>query len=178
MQFQWVDIIFIIIIGLSAITGLLRGFIKEFVALGVWVLAAWAGYHYANSLSPWLQPYIQDQTVRTIAGFVIVVLGVLIAGGITNAIIGIFLKSSGLGAMDKVLGGLFGFCRGVFMLSLIFAVLSMTSLPYQPYVQSSRVYNQMLPVINWVSGYLPGLINKVKQTTGASASIIDIMPGA
>ncbi|KTD03490.1 colicin V [Fluoribacter gormanii] len=178
MQFQWVDIILIIVIGLSTITGLLRGFIKEFIALGVWILAVWAGYNYSSSLNPWLQPYIQDQSVLSIIGFIGVVLGVLIAGGIANAILGLFLRGSGLGAMDKVLGGGFGFARGVFILSLIFAVLSMTSIPYQQYVQSSRVYNQLLPVISWVSGYLPGLINKAKQTVSVNESfkLIDIIP--
>ncbi|HHQ9289427.1 TPA: CvpA family protein [Legionella anisa] len=178
MQFQWVDLIFIVIIGLSSITGLLRGFIKEFIALGVWILAVWAGYTYSGALNPYLQPYIQDQSLRTIAGFVIVVLGVLIVGGIGNAILGLFLRGSGLGAMDKVLGGIFGFFRGVFILSLIFAVLSMTSLPYQQYVQSSRIYNQMLPVINWISSSLPGVINKAKQTVSANESFnfIDISP--
>ncbi|KTD41548.1 CvpA family protein [Legionella parisiensis] len=178
MQFQWVDLIFIIIIGLSSITGLLRGFIKEAIALGVWILAVWAGYHYSGSLNPYLQPYIQDQSIRTIIGFVIVVLGVLIAGGIANAILGLFLRGSGLGAMDKVLGGIFGFSRGVFILSLIFSILSMTSLPYQQYVQGSRVYNQLLPVISWISGSLPGLINKAKQTVSANESFnfIDITP--
>ncbi|MCE0723496.1 MULTISPECIES: CvpA family protein [Legionella] len=178
MQFQWVDLIFIVIIGLSSITGLLRGFIKEFIALGVWILAVWVGYNYSGALNPYLQPYIQDQSIRTILGFIIVVLGVLIAGGIANAILGLFLRGSGLGAMDKVLGGIFGFARGVFILSLIFAILSMTSLPYQQYVQSSRIYNQLVPVINWISGSLPGLINKAKQTVSANESFnfIDISP--
>ncbi|KTD67417.1 MULTISPECIES: CvpA family protein [Legionella] len=178
MQYQWIDIILVIVIGLSTITGLLRGFIKEFIALGVWILAVWAGYHYSGALSPYLQPYIQDPTARSIAGFVIVVLGVLITGGIANAILGLFLRGSGLGAMDKVLGGFFGFARGVFIISLVFSVLSMTSLPYTQYVQGSRVYNQLLPVINWVSGYLPGIINKAKQTVSVNESfkLIDIVP--
>ena len=178
MQYQWVDIILIIIIGLSAITGLLRGFIKEFIALGVWIVAVWAGYNYSGVVNPYLQPYIQDQTIRTIIGFVVVVLGVLIAGGIANFVIGLFLRGSGLGAMDKVLGGIFGFARGVFILSLIFAILSMTSLPYQQYVGGSRVYNQLLPVIRWVSGYLPGLINQVKNVAenNTSFKLIDITP--
>lgn len=178
MQFQWVDIIFIIIIGLSSITGLLRGFVKEAIALGVWIVAVWAGYNYSGVVSPYIQPYIQNPSILSILSFVVVVLGVLIVGGIANLIIGLFLRGSGLGVMDSILGGLFGFCRGVFILSLIFAILSMTSLPYQQYVRSSLVYNQMLPVINWISGYLPGLINQAKQLTenNKSFNLIDITP--
>lgn len=178
MQFQWVDIIFIIIIGLSSITGLLRGFVKEFIAIGVWILAVWAGYNYSGSVTPYIQPYIQNPSILSIVSFMVVVLGVLIAGGIANFVIGLFLKGSGLGAMDKVLGGIFGFGRGVFILSLIFAILSMTSLPYQQYVQGSRVYNQLTPVINWISGYLPGLLNQAKQmaANNKSFNLIDITP--
>lgn len=112
MQAQWIDIILFIVIGLSTITGLLRGFIKEFIALGIWILAIWAGYNYSNALNPYLQPYIQDQSLRTLAGFVVIVLGVLITGGIANAILGLFLRGSGLGAMDKVLGGFLGLPAG------------------------------------------------------------------
>lgn len=90
MQFQWVDIIFIIIIGLSSITGLLRGFVKEFIAIGVWILAVWAGYNYSGSVTPYIQPYIQNPSILSIVSFMVVVLGVLIAGGIANFVIGLF----------------------------------------------------------------------------------------
>jgi membrane protein required for colicin V production len=59
MQLQWVDIAIISVIGLSVLTGLFRGFVKELVALCVWVLAIWLGINYSQSLDPWLQSYIQ-----------------------------------------------------------------------------------------------------------------------
>jgi membrane protein required for colicin V production len=174
MQFQWVDLIFIVIIGLSSITGLFRGFIKEFIALGIWILGIWAGYNYSQSLNPWLQPYIQDQSIRTIIAFVVILLGVLIGGGIFNALLGLFLRGSGLGAMDKVLGACFGFARGVFILSLVLSILSMTSLPYQSYLSGSSVYPQLLPVVNWVSGYIPKLVNQMKTAKNSPFNLIDI----
>jgi membrane protein required for colicin V production len=178
MQFQWVDLVFLGIIGFSSMMGLFRGFIKEALALGIWFGAVWAGYNYSGSATPYIQPYIHNPTAVSVLGFGAVVVGVLIVGGIANFVLGLFLKGSGLGPVDKILGGIFGFSKGVFMISLIFAILSMTSLPYQQYVGTSSIYNQMLPVINWLHGYLPGLINQAKQLADNNTSfkLIDITP--
>lgn len=176
MQFQWVDLIIVAVIGLSALTGLFRGFIKELIALVVWVVAIWVGYNYTHSLDPWLQPYIMDKSVRSIIAFLIILVGVLIAGGIVNAILSRIITGTGLGGMDKILGMVFGFARGAFIVALIIAILAMTSLPYQQYMQGSRLYPQLIPVVNWISGYLPQLINKVKSVD--RSALIDIIPGA
>ena len=173
MQLQWVDWIIIAIVGLSALTGLFRGFIKELIALGVWVVGVWAGYKYSQSLNPWLQPYIQDQSIRTIIAFAVILLGVLISGGIINLLLGLILRSTGLGSMDTILGVVFGFIRGVFIVALIIAVMNMTSLPYQQYVRSSTFYPELAPLVDWISGYLPQLINKVKSAD-KTAGFIDI----
>lgn len=173
MQIDWVDLIVIIIVGLSAITGLFRGFIKEFIALGIWVLAIWAGYKYSQNLTPWLQHYIQDKSIQTLVAFIIILFGVLISGGIINALLGFILKSTGLGSMDKILGAAFGFARGLFIVALIMAVINATSLPYKQYVSNSKFYPALAPLVQWISGYFPQLINKVKSVD-KSEGLIDI----
>ncbi|MGL5741706.1 MAG: CvpA family protein [Legionella sp.] len=172
MQFQWVDLIILAVIALSSLTGLFRGFIKELIALGIWVVAIWAAYKYSYALDPWLQGYISDKSASTIVAFVIILIGVLISGGILNALLGLILSGTGLGGMDKLLGAIFGFSRGVFIVSLIIAIMSMTSLPYQKYLQGSRLYPQLLPVVTWIYGYLPKLINQVKSAD--ISGLIDI----
>lgn len=177
MQFQWIDLILIGIIGLSALTGLFRGVVKEVIALGIWVVAIWVGYNYSQVLNPWVQPFIQDQTARTVVSFIVLVVGVLLAGAIANAIIGLLLSRSGLSSMDKILGMIFGFARGVFIISLVLAILQMTSLPYQQYVQGSKVCAQLTPVVNWISGYLPTFINNVKSVgNNVGGNIINAIP--
>lgn len=179
MQLHWIDLIIIGIIGLSAITGLFRGVVKEVIALGIWVVAIWMGYNHAQSLTPWIQPYIQNTTAQTAVAFFVILLGVLIAGGILNFLLGLLLKRSGLSSMDKILGMCFGFARGVFIISLILAVLRMTSLPYQQYTQSSTLCAQLQPIVNWISGYIPTFINHIKavdSVSGNFGTIIDTIP--
>ncbi|WBV67228.1 CvpA family protein [Legionella pneumophila] len=100
MQLQWVDIAIVAIIALSVLTGLFRGFVKELVALCVWVLAIWLGFNYSQSLDPWLSSYIEEQSVRTAIGFIIILFATLFVGGVVNAILSFILKRAGLSGTD------------------------------------------------------------------------------
>lgn len=160
---QWVDIAIVTVIGLSVLTGLFRGFIKELVALCAWALAIWLGYHYSQSLDPWLQSYIQDQSVRNVAGFIIILFATLFAGGVVNAILSFILKRAGLSGTDRTLGMAFGFVRGVFIVALLMVAVKMTSLPYQEYKQNSKLYAKFDPFVAWLSSKMPEFIGKVKS---------------
>lgn len=172
MLLQWVDIAIITVIGLSVLTGLFRGFVKELVALCVWVLAIWLGYHYSESLDPWLQSYIQEKSARTAVAFIIILFATLLAGGIVNAMLSFILKRAGLSGTDRTLGMGFGFIRGVFIVALIMVAVKMTSLPYQTYAQDSKLYARFDPIVLWLYGHVPEFIKQVKSVD-KSESIID-----
>lgn len=175
MQLQWVDIGIIAIIGLSVLTGLFRGFVKELVALCVWALAIWLGFNYSQSLDPWLQSYIQEQSARTAIAFIIILFGTLLVGGIINATLSFILKRAGLSGTDRTLGMGFGFLRGVFIVALIMVAVKMTSLPYQEYSRESKLYAQFDPVVSLLYSHLPEFIKQVKAVDH-SENIIDTAP--
>lgn len=159
---QWVDISILVIIGLSVITGLVRGFIKELIAICIWVLAIWLAVHYNTIFDKWLSAYIQDTRLKNIIGFIIVLLGTLFIGGILNNLFGLALKNSGLSSMDRLLGVGFGFARGVLIVAFIMAVVQFTSLPYEDYTKQSKLYTKFDPLVKILSSYVPDLIKKVK----------------
>ncbi|WED44158.1 CvpA family protein [Legionella cardiaca] len=162
MQWHWVDLLIIAVIALSVITGLIRGFVKELIALAVWILAIWLAFSYSQTLDPWLQKYIQDKTARTVTAFILILVAILIAGGIVNALLSFILKRSGLSGTDRILGMGFGFVRGVFIIALIMVVVKMTSLPYEEYAQKSTLYSKFDPVVNWLYAQMPEFITQVK----------------
>ena len=162
LAFHWVDYVIIAVIGLSVITGLFRGFVKELIALSVWVLAIWLALNYSQIVSIWFTSYIADQTVRTVAGFVVILVVVVIAGGLVNALLSFILHRSGLSGTDRLLGLGFGFVRGVFIVTLLMLVVKMTSMPYQEYERQSLLYSQFNPLVNWLYGYTPDFIKHMK----------------
>ncbi len=175
MSLNWVDLFIILIIGFSVVTGLFRGFVKELIAIGVWILAIWLAINYSSSVTPYIRPYISDQRVCTVISYVVVLLGTLILGGIANAILGMILKSTGLTSVDRILGMGFGFVRGVFIVSLIMLVLKLTSLPVQTYTQQSQLWSKFDPIVNYLSSFTPGIINKVKSLN-TFGNMIDFRP--
>lgn len=174
---QWVDLAIIVVIGLSVLTGLFRGFVKELVALCVWVLAIWLAFTYCQSLDPWLIKYIKEQSARTAVGFVIILFATLLVGGVINALLSFILKRAGLSGTDKTLGMLFGFIRGVFIVALIMVAVKMTSLPHQQYSNESLLYARFDPVVDLIYQHMPEFIKKMKAVD-KSDQIIDTIPSA
>lgn len=164
---QWVDWGILSIIGLSILTGLFRGFIKELIALCVWALAVWLSYHYADNIFPLLEPYVKDETVRKGLSYLIIVFSVLLVGGIANALLGFMIKQSGLSGTDRSLGMLFGLVRGVFIVAIAMIAVQMTSLPYKTYAKESKLYAHFEPMVNWLDGYMPEFIKQVKAVDTA-----------
>lgn len=162
MPVYWVDLAIILIIGLSVITGLIRGFVKELIALCIWVLAIWLAYHYSDLLDPWLQTYIQDNTARKAACFIIILMSTILLGAIINAFFGFILKRSGLSGTDRILGVGFGFVRGIFIVSLIILVIQLTSIPHEEYSRQSKLYAKFDPLVQWIHGLLPEMIKQVQ----------------
>lgn len=177
MQLQWVDIAIVAIIALSVLTGLFRGFVKELVALCVWILAIWLGFNYSQSLDPWLSSYIEEQSVRTAIGFIIILFATLFVGGVVNAILSFILKRAGLSGTDRTLGMGFGFLRGVFIVALIMVAVKLTSLPYQEYSQKSKLYARFDPVVALLYSHLPEFIKQVKAVD-KTENIIDTVPAS
>jgi len=161
-QWHWVDLSIIAIIALSVFTGLVRGFVKELIALCVWALAIWLAYTYSPLLDPWLQRYIEDKTARTVAEFVIILVATLLAGGLFNALLSTIMKRSGLSGTDRILGMGFGFVRGVFIVGLILTVVKMTSLPHDEYSKDSILYTRFDPLVQWLDSKMPDIIKQAK----------------
>lgn len=180
MSLHWIDYLIVAVIALSVITGLFRGFIKELIALCVWILAIWLAFSYSPTLDPWLAPHIHDKTARTVVAFVAILLATIIIGGLFNALLSFILRRSGLSGTDRLLGMGFGFVRGVFIVALLMLVVKMTTLPHENYTQQSKLYTKFEPLVNWLNGFMPGIISQVKeldQNDIVTLDTNDIKPG-
>lgn len=162
MSWNWIDLAIVVAISLSIITGLVRGFVKELIALCVWLLAIWLAFNYAQQADPWLQHYIHDKTARKVTAFILILVATLIAGGIVNAVLSFILRRTGLSGTDRLLGMGFGFVRGVFIVALMMALIKMTAIPYSQYTQSSILCAKFDPVVEWLRGFMPDLVNQVR----------------
>jgi membrane protein required for colicin V production len=130
MPFTVLDAIVIVVVLISAILAMVRGFVREVLSVASWVAAAAAAYFFYEPLIPMVKPYVESTTVATIiAASVIFFIALIVASYITMRISD-FVIDSRVGAFDRVLGFVFGAVRGVLL--LVIALLFFNWLVPQP----------------------------------------------
>ncbi|WGZ95514.1 MAG: CvpA family protein [Candidatus Thiothrix putei] len=118
------DISIIVLIVLSAIIGLIRGFVREAFSLITWVAAAAFAFFYYEKLAVHVPFEGQGKLGQVVVAFVIIFLSVLIVGSIINHLLSAAVSSVGLGGIDYLLGGAFGIVRGGLIVTLLVLLFS------------------------------------------------------
>jgi len=116
------DYFVLLAIVVSAAVGAMRGFLREAVALGAWVVALFIAWHFSDLIAPHLGGLMSGSTVRPWAARVIIVVLVLLIGAAVGAMLAHFVRLSIFSGMDRLLGFAFGIVRG-FVLLGVFVIL-------------------------------------------------------
>ncbi len=117
------DIIVLLIVGVAAVGGFLRGFVQEILALAAWGLAILAIHYLHTALTAALFRFIGTPSGAAVLAFALLLLipyaGMkLIAGRLGQA-----TRTSMLGPFDRVLGFGFGAVKGVVVVVMAFSLL-------------------------------------------------------
>ena len=116
------DYLVILAIVLSSVIGVMRGFLREAVALGAWLVALFLAWHFSDLIAPHLGGLMSDSEVRPWAARIIIAALVLLLGAGIGATLSHFVRLSIFSGMDRLLGFAFGLLRG-FVLLGVFVIL-------------------------------------------------------
>ncbi|RIX46952.1 MAG: CvpA family protein [Rhodocyclales bacterium GT-UBC] len=125
------DYVVIGIVGLSLLFGLWRGVVGEVIALMAWALAIFAAIEFGTQVGVAVFAGIADPAVRTLAGCVLIFVGVLVAMSLVRMAVRSMVKALGLSVSDRLLGMVFGLVRGVLVTMVLVGLGGMTSAPKQ-----------------------------------------------
>ena len=128
----WVDWAILAIVGVSAGLSLFRGFVREAIALAGWFAGLWVGFNYMHFTAGWFVSWIESPSLRLLAGFVVLLAGVLVVTGIVSRIFRYLIDVTGLGGTDRVIGMLFGAVRGALIVGGAVLLAGFTPLPEDP----------------------------------------------
>ena len=129
---SWIDLVVLAILLLSALFGLMRGFVREALGLCAWIAAAVLATRLYGQLLPTARRLIGDDAVADPVAFAVVFAVLLIAFLLIAAALGTLVRGTLLSGIDRLAGFAFGLLRG-------FAVLVIAYLVAVP----------LLPVADW-----------------------------
>ena len=121
-EFAIADLVMVAVILVSALFGLLRGFVKEVVALVIWCAAFVLSMAFGPPLGQLVVENL-DERLQAALGIGAVFVAVLVIGAIVQRILQGLVKGSGLSGTDRTLGLVFGGVRGVTVVVLGLIVL-------------------------------------------------------
>jgi len=150
MNLITIDYVLIGLVLLSALIGLLRGFVKEFLSLANWVLAIWVAARFGGAAAALLADWIADPVIRLWAARLLLLVGVLVVGGIIGALLGHLVSNSILTGTNRTLGMLFGLARGVLVAALAVLVLQMAGFAEEAWWSESQLVPWFEPVGQWL----------------------------
>ena len=102
------DYVAIGIVGVSLIFGLWRGVVGEIIALVAWVLAIFAAVEFGAVVGRTAFAGLADPALRTLAGCVVIFVGVLVVMALFRMAVRSMVKALGLSVSDRILGMVFG----------------------------------------------------------------------
>jgi membrane protein required for colicin V production len=117
------DIIVLLIVGVAAVGGFMRGFVQEVLSLASWLLAVLAIRYLHTDLTALLFEYIGTPSGAAVLSFVLLLLIPYVAMKLIAARAGRASRNSMLGPFDRVLGFGFGTLKGVIIAVMAFSVL-------------------------------------------------------
>lgn len=169
-----VDVVIIFVICLSTLFSLLRGFVKEAISLGSWLMAIWIATSFSTRLAAILPAGIESEAVRQAVGFGVLFVLTIMIGSLVNYLIAGFVKKTGLSGADRVFGLLFGFLRGALIVLAFVVVGGLTPLPQQDWWQSSLLLERFERVVVEMQDFLP----QNMKISFDSAAIAETLPQA
>lgn len=152
---NWLDVLIVVLIVLSAGISLMRGFVKEAFSLAAWLVAFWVAMTFAPRLDTMMVDRIDSPSVRFIASFSVLFLLTLIAGALVNYLASTLVKKTGLSGTDRMLGIVFGMARGIAIVAVIVLGAGLTSLPQEDSWRTSMLIPQFQEWAIWLRSYLP-----------------------
>jgi membrane protein required for colicin V production len=126
MPVSYLDLFVIGVVFLSALLAALRGFTREILAIGSWVVAAVVAYIFYPQAVPLVQQYLpvaNKTVILAVAAGSIFFLTLIVAYFVTAKLSDVILDSS-IGPLDRTLGFLFGAARGLLIAVICFMLVS------------------------------------------------------
>ena len=164
---NWLDIVIIVFLAITVITGLSKGLIKTIIPLvGVILGVVLAGRFY-GSVADWLSTWLHSPSQANIAGFAIIFIVVVIVALIVASLLSKFLSLLLLGWVDKLGGAVLGLVIAGLVCGAMLTIITKYNFPgMEGAIQNSSLASFFVDHFNMVLPFLPSEFDSVHQFFG------------
>ena len=136
------DVIILIIVGISALIAYSRGLIKEVLSIVGWILGCIAVIYLLPILNPITMEYVKNGTFAGVLTAVAILILFLVCWVLFTAKIVGKVRTSKLGGLDRMLGLFFGIARACLLIILCYILIGWVVPPEKqsPILQESKYY--------------------------------------
>jgi len=149
------DWVLLAVVAVSAVLGLVRGFIGVLASLAAWVLAGWAAFRFGARLAVMMAGGAEPGPSELFGGYAISFLVVLVVVGLVGWGVRKLVHGVGLSGVDRFLGLGLGLARGVFVACVVVLLMGFTALPQDAEWRRSRTLAVFLPGALLLRTWLP-----------------------
>jgi membrane protein required for colicin V production len=149
-----------IIIGISIIVSMMRGAVREVLAIAGWLVAIYVAKTYATQLIPLLPADIPSEALKILAAYVIVFFGVLLVASLLIIALSSLIKKIGLNWLNRGLGAVFGFARGLLIVCVLVFLAGLTSLPKDARWTNAMFSSPLEALVKNILPYVPQVVAK------------------
>jgi membrane protein required for colicin V production len=165
-----VDYIILAILVISSIMGLVRGLLREAIAVITWFLAIVLSWSFASSLEPLMGGILVDSPMRIWAARTVIFVGVLLLGGAVSVVLGHYIRVSMFAGMDKFLGFVFGIIRGVVIVGAFTIAVQALRMDEDPRWKNSRLMPYAIGVADALRGIVGEQLERIDPDKKPSVS--------
>lgn len=119
MNFNVLDIVLIVIVSLSILFGIIKGFIRELLSLAFFILAVVLAFLFYHEVGDMFMSSVKSRDISNFAGFITIFVVVLIIGTVITYFAKKVFTIGPLKGVDKIMGGVFGLLRGILISAII-----------------------------------------------------------
>ncbi len=180
---MYLDIFLIVVMLVSGLLAMVRGFMREVLSIAAWAAAAATTLYFYSRLLPFAKQYFNNDYVAAGATIGGLFLGTLIVVSVLTVRVSDMILDSRIGALDRTLGFLFGLARGLIIVVVAFVffdwLVPQKSQPEAVRNAKSRVVLQGTG--NWLMSLLPDdpestILKRLKRPKGDEPDSPDASP--
>ena len=168
LHFNAADWAIIVILGLSILLSLWRGFIREAASLAGWIVAFVIANMFVSEMASLLSQWIANTTGRYVAAYALLFAGTLVVVGVLGKIGTQLVRATGLTLLDRLLGTAFGFARGIIIVLVLVYLLRQLA-PPQNLVWLDQA--QLMPHVDMLGQWAQQLFSSYQSGQSLGVSI-------